>query len=812
MQKMTVMALPKSVIDRMENRMPEMEGRGLWEKLGIFQIAQYRQFMFLHLLAFLLGRLTLLGDLAPFGLGFFAATAQIAKERSLGVAIAALLGVLSTGRYEEAGIYLVSMLVYFRMRPRLTKVEKKMYAVPVMMFLSVLVSGLIVNYIQSAALYEDVVIAFNAMLCMIAAHLFMYGIPMLLDRSMMLKAYEKPANETMVCLLVIFALAIAGIGDIRIFDYRIQNICSSLLVMLMALAGGAGLGAAVGVVLGTVIGLNSGGDALASLALYAVSGMIAGAFQSLGKFAVILGFIFGSVLVHLGFTPLPFLMESVTEGIIAAVFLLLLPVANLNHLQKNLAFGANAEVQPTHLLAESSYKLQSMAETFYEIGSLLGVSKEERPEEKQQENLTNLFSAVGNQVCEKCMNRPACWEENYYRTYQQLLSIFNHLSERPLQGKDMPLEFREECINAGKIVEVVNAVMEKERIHAYWSQRVSDQKQMISEQMKAAGNIITNLAQEMDKPLCHDGKFANVIRQKALQLGCAIESVKISGGNHPRQIEFEKSPCGKINECVSTLMPMIAGTLQERLTLLKKCGNPQLNTKCRICMKAANRYRLKTAVATVAKEGKKICGDSVKITPLNQGKLSLLLSDGMGSGSTAAKESRLTVDCLSKLLRQDFDVDVAVKTVNSLLLLQSQGEKFATVDMAIIDKYTGEAEFLKVAAAPSFVKRVREVQTVQAKALPIGILNQIEIEPIKMQLAPNDVLIMVSDGIADLKDIKLRSEDKEGWLVNFLRRSTIENEQKFAEAILQEAIRLSGGQPKDDMTVLVMILGEAGLI
>ena len=42
------------------------------------------------------------------------------------------------------------------------------------------------------------------------------------------------------------------------------------------LAGGAGLGASVGVVLGIVIGLSSGGNAMATVALYAVSGTVAG--------------------------------------------------------------------------------------------------------------------------------------------------------------------------------------------------------------------------------------------------------------------------------------------------------------------------------------------------------------------------------------------------------------------------------------------------------------------------------------------------------------------------------------------------------
>ena len=70
------------------------------------------------------------------------------------------------------------------------------------------------------------------------------------------------------------------------------------------------------------------------------------------------------------------------------------------------------------------------------------------------------------------------------------------------------------------------------------------------------------------------------------------------------------------------------------------------------------------------------------------------------------------------------------------------------------------------------------------------------------------MLIMVSDGVADLKDMKLHPTDKDGWLINFIRRMDIGNEQKFAEAIIQEALRLANGKVKDDMSVLVMRLGK----
>jgi stage II sporulation protein E len=813
MQKMTVMALPNHVMDVVERtQAKQVKSKGMWQtgKINVKNLISYREDLFLYGLAFLLARLTLLGDLAPFGLGFFAATAQLMKARIGMIAISAILGVLSTGRYDEAVIYLFSIAVYFKMQTKLTKLDRKMFAVPISMFFSILVSGFVLNYIENRALYDNLVVFFNATLCMIATHIFTYGIPLLTSKTKIAAAYEKPTNEAMVCLIVIFAFAIAGVGKITVIDYNIQNILSCMLVMMFALAGGAGLGAAVGVVVGTVIGLSSS-HALTMIALYAVSGTLAGVFKCLGKFAVILGFILGSTMIHLSFTQLPILMGSITESVIAAALLLFLPITKIMSLQNKLSLG---EIVPdvTHALAESSYKLQNVADMFYELAGLLGISQNKMQEQIRQGDLNSLLSAVGVKLCENCANRSNCWQEHYYQTYQNLITIFQHLEKKKLKLADLPEDFRNNCLHAEKMVEVIQTVVEKNNISAYWQNQVGSQKQMIIEQMKATGNIVANLACELNKVPNQDSKIANMLRHKALSVGCPIENVKVIGKDKPRQIEFEKQACGKIGECATTIMPLVSSTLQERLTLLRKCGNRDIDKKCKLCMKVANRFKVRTAVANIAKDGNLVCGDSVKITPLNHGKVSLLLSDGMGSGDSAARESKMTVDCLSKLLQIDFDVDIAVKTVNSLLLLQVPGEKFATMDMTIIDQYTGEVEFLKIASAPSYIKRIREVKTIQTAALPIGILNQIEIEPVKVQVDVNDLIIMVSDGIADTKDFKFRSEDKEGWLLNFIRRTNENNEQRLAETILKEAIRISGGLAKDDMTVVVARISEASFI
>jgi hypothetical protein len=174
------------------------------------------------------------------------------------------------------------------------------------------------------------------------------------------------------------------------------------------------------------------------------------------------------------------------------------------------------------------------------------------------------------------------------------------------------------------------------------------------------------------------------------------------------------------------------------------------------------RYLVATGWASAAKE--KVSGDTAAVLPLPGGRVALVLSDGMGTGSRAAGDSAATVWFLERLLTAGFAVDVAVKTVNSLLLLKLPEESFTTVDMTVIDTAAGEAEFLKVGAAPSFVKRVREVATVKAASLPVGIMQQVEIEPVRWLLAAGDIIVMVSDGVVECRAAAWSG--RRGWRIS----------------------------------------------
>ena len=78
-------------------------------------------------------------------------------------------------------------------------------------------------------------------------------------------------------------------------------------------------------------------------------------------------------------------------------------------------------------------------------------------------------------------------------------------------------------------------------------------------------------------------------------------------------------------------------------------------------------YRNVQGIARVKKDGAKISGDNFSFLELERGEFLLGLSDGMGSGSMACKESEMVLDLVERFLEAGFSVETAIRMMNSAM-------------------------------------------------------------------------------------------------------------------------------------------------
>ncbi|QIA26201.1 SpoIIE family protein phosphatase [Thermaerobacter sp. PB12/4term] len=211
------------------------------------------------------------------------------------------------------------------------------------------------------------------------------------------------------------------------------------------------------------------------------------------------------------------------------------------------------------------------------------------------------------------------------------------------------------------------------------------------------------------------------------------------------------------------------------------------------------RYGMRVGVARTPKEGRWISGDGYLCRSFDQGgRMVLVISDGMGSGRRAANESRLALQLLERMLEAGLPATPAVRLLNTALALRDR-ETYTTVDLAAVDLERGRVEFVKIGAAPSFVRRAREVQMIAHPAPPAGYVEEGDVQAGSGVLEPGDLVVLVSDGVLSaFGDVDAAT----AWIRGYLAGLEDDDPRRVAARIVKEALRRSGDRAPDDMTVV----------
>lgn len=437
--------------------------------------------------------------------------------------------------------------------------------------------------------------------------------------------------------------------------------------------------------------------------------------------------------------------------------------------------------------------LKHLSKTFLKLESYKGTFTKEELEE--------MFEKVTDKVCRNCENREMCLGEKRVYTYQAMHEILCAAVE---YGAELNIELKRklksQCILAPRFLRETLEVFENAKEILMWNNRMVQNREGYAGQLKSFAKMIQYTTRELDAGIFEDEHMEKRLKTRLKKAGIRMLSAV-----------FYMTPQGKYEihltvkamkgQSVSTReLVRLVGDSVGREMMPGRGERPVIGEDyCTVaCMEGA-RFHTLQGVARIGKGCEKISGDTFLMTELPGGKQGIALSDGMGSGEDAFRESSMVVEMLEELLGAGFPVKTAVQMMNTALVIGREEVRFCTVDVTLFDLYEGACEFVKAGAAATFLKRQGEVEIIRSATLPIGVLQDIEIDTETRRLESGDYVIMVTDGVMDA----LPAGEQDVLMCTFIQDTDILNPRELAHHILGRVLEWSGEVPLDDMTVLV---------
>lgn len=752
-------------------------------------------------MGFLLGRAMILEQLTPFALSYFAVIYYLRKDLMQAVGVAICLGSFFS-IHQHMAVIIASLLVFILIQKGLQKYDHtELSYAPLLVFsTSFLVRLFMVLVSSQISWYMLMLICVEAMLAFIMTLIFIQALPIFT----MTRTHRQLKHEEIVCLVILIASVMTGTVGWEFADISVQHVLSRYLILLFAFVGGAPLGTTVGVVCGLILSLADSA-AIHQMSLLAFAGMLAGLLKEGNKLAVSFGMLLGTAILSLYVGEEGVFIPSLWESLAAVTLFMLTPLKSIRTIARQVP-GTQESIKGQQDYAKRirtllGDRIQQFAEVFSQLAHSFSQSSATSME-RSETTADRFINSVADRTCATCWRQNKCWDQHYERTVSYMTEMMHALHEEPhIASEDFPLSWKQACIKNEYMLSIMKQQFAAYRKQLLLRKQIKESKQLVSDQLLGVSQVMDDLAKEIKRE--GQALFAQEeqIRHALEDLGLSIhriDIVSLDEGNV--EIEMIHQYNEGYDECKKIIAPLLSNILGEQITVHKQQFNHEGDGYCTVIFTSAQEFVVKTGSAEAAKGGELLSGDSFSMMELGNGKFAVAISDGMGNGERAHAESKTALTMLHHFLQSGMNEKLAIKSVNSVLLLRSSDEMFATIDVALIDLYNAFTTFVKIGATPSFIRRGREVLTVSAHNLPAGIVQDIDIDLITIQMQPGDVLIMMTDGVYDAPG---HTANKELWMRRIILEIDATDPQHIADVLLERVVRSNGGAIRDDMTIVV---------
>ena len=770
------------------------------------KLGKFVYISFFCVMATLFGRLDFLGSMSPSSAAL-AGTLAWRGPVFYPVCLFSFVGYLSNGFENGVRKYIISTAIMavlgFVLEKRLKEWDNfKRALFPTICVFIGSASDIIFNEISVYNVFKPFA---EAVITMALAMLFDKGtgfIELLANSPNLKSAWEKSGCQTS-SLAVMLVLITASVSGITVFGIEAKTVISVFLILSAGYCFGM-LAVAIGSMLGFVLLICGSADST-FFCMLSTSGLMCGIFGKNGKSSCLGAFAAGCAIPAFYMGVNSGIMTAVSAVLGAAMFIVLPDkfYSSVSDFAESGDKGAAVYIQSSREAAKAqSYSLgtafRALAEAFEPDTPQFSDSGKKRAEK--------IIDDSAEKVCGKCTMSSYCWGGKNCETMSAFYSIIGAFDKRGFAlEEDIPESFRLYCVKPKKLVESVNSCCTVINSGTAWKERFIKSRGVISEQLYSIAGIIEGIWKSVSFDPVGDHETASKIKGALLKNDVDVKDVlafRDTSGRLMVTVKRKKCSVGN-NDCSGVVLPVLNSVCGEYLI------KSQINCKgdneglCSITFRQTDRFGYKFGVSSMKREGSGVSGDSFLVEENSKGVLTVAVSDGMGSGEEAQKESSKAIRLLKKFSDAGFDAGVSSNILNTVLLGNGDGEFFTTLDVCCVNMYTGHGKLIKNGGSTAFIIRGSRVTPIRSTSLPIGILGNVEADITEFSLEDGDMLAMITDGVADAA-----TEGDESFVEGIAKKNRRSDPQAFSKAIIDEAVKLQKGLCKDDMLCVCVKIFE----
>ena len=755
-------------------------------------------------LALLLAQGRFLGRFAPFGAAFAAAAVcfpyprrELSRLLPGAALVGAVAGYLLAGgtvdgtRYAAASILCYAAGLIFRG----TVFPRQRWFPPAAAASALLLTDLV--YLLAAPRPTGELLLMGCEAVIGAGGALLYGPALTLLHGAREDKREKPPNSAPLGIRRLGAAALGlslvlALSDFApLFDISWGRMAAIYITLAAAYAAGPREGCAVGLLTGLAADIALAARPGAAL-LCAAAGLTAGAVRRRGPLPAVILF----TLTHGALLPwvLPTAALSALYTCFAAGVVWFLSARRVTEVWQRLlsdpALGPASFGEAPGIGQALRDKLQALTDAFDTVGR--AVARPETPDPTPVP--ATAYDIAVERVCRACRLSDLCWRREYAATRTALDDTAEKIRARGrAHTGDFPPWFAARCENLSEFAACVNETLALRESRSQYRRRAADDARLLEAQVEATRQVLAEITEAVTADSVAASEETRELRRALTARGIALQAeVLKNGGRYTCRVHT----AAEVPRTLLEDLEDIAGTVTgRRMRAAGREGGAVL-------LREAELLHAGVGVGLRQRRGEAESGDSTACFHTPEGKLWMIVADGMGSGRDAARESAAFVRMLEGFIRAGVTVRTALELLGPVFAVKCGGESFTTCDVFSVDLRTGEAECWKCGAAPSYVCSTagRGVRRISAGSMPVGLPSQAPSAGYtQLRLEIGDIVVMASDGLTENED--------DAWLTALLTDHRFTTAPALAAAILDAGVERSGG--RDDVSVLVLKLSAA---